>query len=133
MKKFTMTVFCIALTGLMLAACSQGSSNSTVSSSITSSSPDSHTDTVSSSAASGQNNKIEISGFAFNPTVLKIKAGETVVWENLDSAAHTVVFSTFASASISKGGTYSKVFTDKGTFDYSCGIHPSMKGQIIVE
>lgn len=132
MKKLLIIVFYITIASLMLSACSKTNNNTTVSSSSTNNSTNLSSST-SSSVTSGQSNKIEISGFAFTPEIIKIKAGETVVWENLDSAAHTVVFPTFSSTSINKGETYSKVFTDKGTFNYSCGIHPSMKGQIIVE
>ena len=79
---------------------------------------------------------IEISGFVFNPNTLTISSGTSVVWANMDSAAHTIVSDTgdeINSDSISKGKTYVHIFNASGIYDYHCGIHPSMKGKIIVE
>ena len=79
---------------------------------------------------------VEISGFAFNPSTLTIPKGATVIWTNMDSAAHTIVSDSgneIDSGSIAKGETYGHTFSTSGTYNYHCGIHPSMKGQIIVE
>lgn len=82
---------------------------------------------VSSSSA------VTIQGFAFSPQTLTIKAGTTVTWTNNDTAAHTVVSSSFTSEQLGKGQTYEYTFSQPGTFDYHCSIHPSMTGQIIVQ
>ncbi|MFQ5886404.1 MAG: plastocyanin/azurin family copper-binding protein, partial [Anaerolineae bacterium] len=34
---------------------------------------------------------------------------------------------------LNKGDSWSYTFDVAGTFDYICGLHPSMKGQIIIE
>jgi len=78
---------------------------------------------------------IEINGFAFSPETVTIPKGATIIWTNLDSAAHTVVSDSgteISSDSIPKGGSYTHTFNTEGTYDYHCGIHPSMKGVIIV-
>jgi len=79
---------------------------------------------------------VNIENFSFNPSELKIKKGETVAWENKDFAAHTIVSdfgNELSSAALSRGKTHSHAFNAAGTFDYHCGIHPSMKAKIIVE
>jgi len=84
----------------------------------------------------GVKKDVAISGFAFNPATVTISKGTSVVWTNDDSATHTIVSdsgSEIGSGSISQGETYVHTFDTAGTYNYHCGIHPSMKGTIIVE
>jgi plastocyanin len=76
---------------------------------------------------------IAIKNFAFSPAELTIKAGDTVIWTNDDSAPHTIKSENFNSQTLSTGDIFSFKFARLGTYDYICGIHPSMKGKIIVE
>lgn len=79
---------------------------------------------------------ISITGFAFNPKSITIPKGATVIWTNLDSAEHTIISDNgneINSNPILKSETFAHTFNTKGTYDYHCGIHPSMKGKIIVE
>jgi amicyanin len=79
---------------------------------------------------------VGISGFVFVASDLKVKVGDTVTWTNNDSAPHTVTADdgkTFASPTLSQGGTFSFTFTTPGTFAYHCAVHPSMKGVVVVE
>lgn len=76
---------------------------------------------------------VAIRNFAFAPATLTVKAGDTVTWTNDDSVPHQIKSETFNSASLSRGQTFSFTFQTAGTYDYSCAIHPSMKGQIIVQ
>jgi plastocyanin len=76
---------------------------------------------------------VTISNFAFNPATLTISKGTTVTWTNQDSTQHTIKSSSFNSQTLNKGGTFEFKFDNAGTYDYSCGIHPSMKGKIIVQ
>jgi plastocyanin len=78
-------------------------------------------------------NSVSIQGFAFNPGTLTVKTGATVTWTNNDSVIHTIKSDTFHSGNIAKGDTFQFTFTSPGTFNYSCGIHPSMTGKIVVE
>lgn len=85
---------------------------------------------------SGQTFDVEIKGFAFTPSEIKIKKGETVTWTNKDSAPHKVVSDSgneLGSQALSNGDTYSHTFSQTGTFGYHCAIHPSMKASVIVE
>lgn len=78
-------------------------------------------------------NAVTIKGFAFNPAEIKVTAGSSVMWVNEDSAPHTVKFESVESEKMNNGGKYSHTFTEPGEYDYICGIHPSMKGKVIVQ
>ena len=83
--------------------------------------------------SSSQKESISIKNFAFNPAIINIKIGTTVTWTNEDSVSHTVTSEeNFDSGTLTSGETFVFTFNDKGTFDYICTIHPSMKGKIIV-
>lgn len=89
------------------------------------------------SQTNGQNgNNVEIKNFAFSPSELTVSVGDTVLWTNKDSAAHTVVSDTGSeldSPNLLNGQTYSHTFTQAGTYNYYCSIHPYMTAKIIVE
>lgn len=76
---------------------------------------------------------VSIINFAFSPAVLNIDSGDTVTWTNNDTAIHRISGGSFQSNDLAKGQTFSFKFTASGEFDYNCGIHPSMKGKIIVK
>jgi plastocyanin len=88
---------------------------------------------VETTALVAQKKTIAIMNFAFNPPALSIDAGTTVTWVNEESATHTIKSATFNSGKLSKGDTFQFKFNEKGTYNYSCGIHPSMKGTITVK
>ncbi|MBI2139742.1 cupredoxin family copper-binding protein [Candidatus Woesearchaeota archaeon] len=77
---------------------------------------------------------VSIKGFAFNPKDAAVNVGDTITWTNEDSAPHTVKITGMPeSDELSKGDSWSKTFTEAGTFSYICGLHPSMKGTITVK
>ena len=78
-------------------------------------------------------NSVEIKDFAFNPAIINIKAGTVVTWTNQDTVKHTIKLDETESSSLAKGQSWSYSFTTPGTYDYICGLHPSMNGKIIVE
>lgn len=78
-------------------------------------------------------NAINIENFSFNPSAITIKKGAAITWTNNDSAPHKIKSDTFNSEILNKGQSFSFTFNDAGTFNYSCSIHPSMTGEIIVE
>jgi plastocyanin len=75
---------------------------------------------------------VSIKNFAFNPKPLNIKVGTTVTWTNNDPMAHQIKSATFNSSPLSNGQTFSFTFSTAGTYNYSCAIHPSMLGKIVV-
>jgi len=78
-------------------------------------------------------NNIVIKNFAFNPATLTIKKGITVIWTNEDDVPHKIKSDTFNSVIINKGESFQFKFDNPGTYDYTCAIHPTMKGEIIVQ
>lgn len=74
-----------------------------------------------------------INNFAFHPAVLTVKVGTIVIWTNNDSASHSIVGDKFNSAFLSFGNSFSYKFATKGTYNYSCGLHPEMTGRVVVE
>jgi plastocyanin len=91
------------------------------------------TDTTATASTTGNNNKISIKSFAFNPQVLTVTVGTPVIWTNEDATTHKIKSATFNSGDLAQGDTYEFTFNTKGTFDYSCAIHPTMTGQIVVK
>ncbi len=89
--------------------------------------------TSTSPKSSVDSNAVNVQNFAFSPATLTVKKGTTVTWTNNNSAQHQIKSATFNSSQLGKGQSFSFTFNDGGTFDYSCAIHPSMLGKIIVE
>lgn len=74
---------------------------------------------------------------AYSPATLTIDAGETVTWEFDDRGiAHDVVGTgdaeTELRSTLMSTGTFTHTFTDPGTYDYTCSLHPDMRGTIVV-
>jgi len=78
---------------------------------------------------------ISIQNFAFNPGTLTVPNGTTVTWINNDNVDHTVTTEggLFNSGPLNNGQNFTYTFTTPGTYNYSCSIHPYMKGIIIVQ
>ncbi len=79
--------------------------------------------------------QVVMKDFAFDPASVTIKAGESVAWTNQDSATHTVVGDNgeFQSGDLANGADFAFTFDKAGTYTYHCGIHPSMKGTVVVQ
>jgi plastocyanin len=86
-------------------------------------------------AAQDATNVITIDNFTFSPKELTVAVGTTVKWVNHDDIPHTLVEkkTTFRSKALDTDDSYSFTFTSAGTFDYFCGLHPHMVGQVIVK
>jgi len=77
---------------------------------------------------------VTIKDFAFDPGDLTVAKGTTVTWKNDDSATHRIKSGdgSFDSKDLKNGDSFDHTFDTAGSFDYICGIHPSMKGKITV-
>jgi plastocyanin len=86
-------------------------------------------------AAQDATDVITIDNFTFSPKELTVAVGTTVKWVNHDDIPHTVVEkkTTFRSKALDTDDSYSFTFTSAGAFDYFCGLHPHMVGQVIVK
>lgn len=78
--------------------------------------------------------KAKVGSYFLRPGHLTVKRGTKVVWHWV-SGFHNVTVKSgpvkFHSANKS-GGTYSHVFTKKGTYHLFCSLHPWMKETIVV-
>jgi plastocyanin len=76
----------------------------------------------------------------FIPYEVSISVGGKVIWNNVDSAAHTVTSGTpsdgpdgtFDSSLFMAATTFEHTFDESGTYDYFCIVHPWMTGTIQV-
>jgi len=73
----------------------------------------------------------------FNPSTITVVIGinNTVIWNNDDSAPHTVTANdgSFSSGNLNPGDSYTFTFTTPGTYSYHCSYHPWMKGTVVVK
>ena len=75
---------------------------------------------------------------SYNPNPIEIKVGDTVTWINNDSSPHTVTSSsndgstTFESDVLRRSETFSFTFDKEGQYPYSCTLHPSRVGTVVV-
>ena len=73
---------------------------------------------------------VKMAGLAFAPEALTVARGATVVFDNDDTAPHTVTARSGGvdSGVLDPGKQFSLAVTDG--FDYFCSIHPSMTAKI---
>jgi plastocyanin len=86
-------------------------------------------------AAAGEAD-VKIAGFAFGPARLVVAPGRTVTWLNDDPSPHQVTITTGGEVRgpvLTRGQRYAHTFAAPGVYDYICGLHPTMKGQVEVK
>ena len=92
--------------------------------------------TVPTTSASVSDNTINIRNMAYDPDKITVKAGSIVRWVNRDTTVHSVVFSKESkinpSGVLASSQSFSVKFYEAGTYPYSCGVHPDMKGTVVV-
>jgi plastocyanin len=111
----------LALAGLLavaLGACSSGSASE-------SEDPPAAADTTGGPT-------VTIQDMAYSPATLTVGTGDTVTWVWRDGAiAHDVKGDGFQSK-VQSEGTFSHRFSQPGTYEYLCTLHPNMTGTIEV-
>ncbi|MFA5412685.1 MAG: plastocyanin/azurin family copper-binding protein [Candidatus Micrarchaeia archaeon] len=78
---------------------------------------------------------VYIRDFQFVPETVTVKQGSTVFWVNEDNVPHAVrMIGVIDSPYLAKDGApFWHTFTERpGTYEYSCSIHLSMHGTVIV-
>ena len=90
---------------------------------------------IGASAVKAADMPVGIDNFVFTPTETQVSVGTTVVWTNNDDIPHTVVDGDhkWKSSALDTGDKFSHTFTEPGTYEYFCALHPHMTGKIIVE
>jgi len=74
------------------------------------------------------------------PSSVMINSGDTVSWDNVDTAAHTVTSGSptdgpdgkFDSSLLMAANTFDYTFDSSGSYDYFCMVHPWMVGDVQV-
>jgi plastocyanin len=77
---------------------------------------------------------LAISNFTFEPDAVRIPIGTKIVWENNDDIPHSVVETAgkFHSPALDTEDKFSFTFDKAGSYEYFCGLHPHMKGKVVV-
>ncbi|MEP6724810.1 MAG: plastocyanin/azurin family copper-binding protein [Bacteroidota bacterium] len=91
-------------------------------------------DTTVNNIRQPQLHKIEINQMKFDPSELKVKKGDKVVFVNSDIVTHDVTEEknkSWTSDPLKPGEYWTLVVTESA--QYFCSLHPVMKGKIIVE
>lgn len=75
-----------------------------------------------------------IQAVSYQPSVLTVRRGDTVVWVNKDPFPHTVTAAGgFDSKSIAAGASWKYKAVKAGEYAYICTLHPNMKATLKVE
>ena len=76
--------------------------------------------------------EVEIAKFSYNPDPIRVSAGTTVVWSNLDVAAHTVTADdgSWGSEYMVRGDVFQVTFDEPGVYAYYCELHPPRQAGI---
>jgi len=79
--------------------------------------------------------EIVIDNFTFAPTPLKVKIGTSVSWVNHDDIPHSIVCPDLKMKShpLDTDDSFAYKFERAGMYEYICGLHPHMHGQVVVE
>lgn len=81
--------------------------------------------------------EVSIQDYKFIPAEVRIKAGDTVKWTNLEKrTSHSVLFPAengLESERLFPGESWKRTFAAPGSYAYRCGPHEEMKGSVRVE
>jgi plastocyanin len=77
---------------------------------------------------------VDMKNYAFTPTTVTIRAGQTVQWNFDDNGiAHNVIGDDGMHTADLATGSFRHTFKHSGTFNYQCSLHASMHGVVIVQ
>ncbi len=85
----------------------------------------------SSSAERSSVKRVSAYNNYFSPKTVKVRRGGKVVWK-IRQGVHNIRGSGMKSAILRKGQTYSKKFKRRGSYRYTCTLHPGMTGTVKV-
>jgi len=79
---------------------------------------------------------VRIKDYKFAPETVTVKAGGSVKWVNEEKrASHSIWFKDAGipeSERLFQGDSWTRRFDKPGTYPYTCGPHPEMKGTVVV-
>lgn len=78
---------------------------------------------------------VAIEGMRFQPEMLTVERGDTIVWVNKDLVPHTATSKAgnFDSKLIEADKSWNYTVRTKGDFAHICTFHPTMKAMLRVE
>lgn len=78
--------------------------------------------------------KVSIANFAFSPSTVMARPGQSVTWSNDDGSPHALIFKDGAAGpqTLLPGQSFTRTFDRAGTYEYSCSFHPYMTGKVLV-
>lgn len=117
----SLAVCLVALVGLAVVGCTSGGTTS----------GSAGTSSGGTTSGGGAATIVE-KNFAFNPSTLTVNIGDTVTFQNEDSAAHEVSINGQDLGKQAPGQSVTWTASTAGTFPFSCLIHPSMTGRVTV-
>lgn len=85
--------------------------------------------------APSASNEVAIDGFMFMPDSIEVPAGTTVTWTNQEAPEHSIQDGADLfpeSEALGQGMSFSFTYDTPGSYPYVCGIHPYMKGTVVV-
>jgi plastocyanin len=79
--------------------------------------------------------EVKIDNFSFTPQEITVQAGTKVTWVNQDDTPHTVTSEDgkFKSHALDTDDQFSFTFSEPGTYEYHCSIHPKMTAKVVVK
>lgn len=82
--------------------------------------------------AAKTHHEIQIKEFAFEPSHVQVRVGDTLKWTNADLAPHTATADEFGwdTGEITKGESAELIVTKDMETSYFCAFHPHMKATI---
>jgi plastocyanin len=91
---------------------------------------------VGAPAARAATHEVTMANYSFGPTALTVHVGDSVTWTNRDTAPHDITTTTapvaIHSPTLTKGKSWTYLFTSPGTYRYICSIHPDMIATVTV-
>jgi len=77
---------------------------------------------------------VDLRSLRYSKGKVEVEVGTTIVWRNRDPLAHTVTSDSgsFDSGDLKPGASWSRTFTEPGTFSYHCTPHPLMRAIVVV-
>ena len=83
---------------------------------------------AASDRAEPQTHTVTIEGMRFQPEVLTVSRGDTIVWVNRDLVPHTATSESgsFDSKTIQTDESWKYTAGTRGDFAYICAFHPTM-------
>ncbi|QSE88973.1 cupredoxin domain-containing protein [Rhodococcus pseudokoreensis] len=80
---------------------------------------------------------VQVANMAYAPSTITVRAGDTVTWNFDDRGVTHDVVGVGAAKSVLRSrlmqtGTFTYTFTEPGTYEYTCSLHPDMTGTVVV-